>query len=70
MGLVAAKGSPAALINCTSECSFRAVVHLLFRKQTFVSLASRLCRYLEDNFVAYMQKVVAAHRTQVGRAVG
>lgn len=28
-----------------------------------------LCRYLEDNFVAYMQKVVAAHRTQVGRTV-
>ena len=36
------------------------------RAQRSEALVAGARKYLEDNFVAYMQKVVAAHRTQVG----
>jgi hypothetical protein len=36
------------------------------RAQRTEALLAGARRYLEDNFVAYMQKVIQAHRTQVG----
>ncbi len=37
------------------------------RSQRIEALLEGARKYLEDNFVAYMQKVVQTHRTQVGK---